>query len=64
MMVRLTKKLAETMDGVDVSQCAEGDVIELPRQRAELLIAEGWAEPMWSGTLRVDRRERTPTVLE
>jgi hypothetical protein len=64
MMVRLTKKLAERMDGVDLSQCAEGDVIELPKQRAELLIAEGWAEPMSSDAQRVDRTERTPVVLE
>jgi hypothetical protein len=44
MIVRLAKKLAETMDGVDLSRCAEGDVIELPERRAEVLIAEGWAE--------------------
>jgi hypothetical protein len=44
MKVRLTKKLAETIDGIDVSECVEGDVIELPAPSAELLIAEAWAE--------------------
>ena len=47
-IVRLTKKLAAVLDGVDVSRCAEGDVIELPEQLADLLVAEGWAEQVAS----------------
>jgi hypothetical protein len=46
MLVRLTTKLADVVDGVDVSQCSEGDVIELSQRDATLLIAERWAEPV------------------
>jgi hypothetical protein len=55
MKVRLTKKLADTLDGVDLSHCMEGDVIDLPKQRAELLIAEGWAEPVFPNASEVRR---------
>lgn len=44
MLVRLTVKLAEMVNGIDLSHCAEGDVIELADREARLLIAEGWAE--------------------
>jgi hypothetical protein len=44
MRIRLTTKLAPTMDGVDVSQVSVGDVIELGDDHAEALIASGWAE--------------------
>jgi len=43
--VRLVRKLADELDGIDVSTFREGDVIELPRAQARLLIAEGWALP-------------------
>jgi hypothetical protein len=45
MRVRLVRKLADELDGIDVSTWNEGDVIELPRAEARLLIAEGWALP-------------------
>jgi len=45
MRVRLTKKLARELDGVDVSSAHIGDVVDLPDRAAMLLIAEGWAEP-------------------
>jgi hypothetical protein len=43
MQIQLVRKLADHLDGIDVSAYAQGDVIELPRRDAELLIAEGWA---------------------
>jgi len=45
MRVRLIRKLAEKLNGVDVSRRRVGDVIDLPRRDAELLVAEGWAHP-------------------
>ncbi len=42
--VRLLCKLAERLDGVDVSKIRVGDHLELPPMDARLLIAEGWAE--------------------
>ena len=44
MLVRLTRKLANRIDGVDISRYRVGDVIQLPFRAASLLIAEGWAE--------------------
>ena len=44
MHVRLKKKLASVMDGVDVSHVRAGDIMQLPDADAELLISEGWAE--------------------
>jgi hypothetical protein len=45
MKVRLTRKLAECLDGVDVSDRQVGDVLDLTRREAELLVAEQWAVP-------------------
>ena len=44
MTVRLTVKLAHVVDGIDLTHCDEGDVLELSPRDAQLLIAEGWAE--------------------
>jgi hypothetical protein len=43
MRVRLTRKLAEQIDGVDLRGCEVGDVLDLPRAEARLLLAERWA---------------------
>jgi hypothetical protein len=41
--VRLTRKLANLIDGVDLSQLHAGDELELSDRDARLLILEGWA---------------------
>jgi hypothetical protein len=43
MRIRLTRKLADCLDGVDLSHYSVGDVLDLPGREAHLLIAEGWA---------------------
>jgi hypothetical protein len=43
MGLRLTRKLAEVIDGVDLTGRAVGDILTLPASEARLLIAEGWA---------------------
>ncbi len=43
MRVQLIRKLAESVDGIDLSHCRVGDVIDLTLHDARLLIAEGWA---------------------
>jgi hypothetical protein len=43
MKVRIIRKLAEVMDGVDLANYDNGDVIDLPARKARLLVAEGWA---------------------
>ncbi len=42
--VRLTCKLADRLDGVDVSRVRLGDVIDVADADGQMLIAEGWAE--------------------
>ena len=44
MYVRLTSKLANHLDGVDVSHARAGDLLELSEADAVMLIREGWAE--------------------
>ena len=61
MRVRLTRKLAESVDGVDLSRCHVGDSLNLPARDARLLIAEHWATPderrrRDAGPVRVERR--------
>lgn len=43
--VRLTRKYAEMIDGVDLTEANVGDELTLPTRDAGVLIAEGWAEP-------------------
>src|SRR3954469_924218 len=43
MRVRLTRKLAAQMNGVDVSRRAVGDVFDLPEEDADRLISSDWA---------------------
>ena len=42
--VRLIRKLAPILNGVDLSQVKIGDVIYVPEATAAMLIREGWAE--------------------
>jgi len=46
MRIRLVRKLAERLNGIDVSLRRVGDVIDLPSSDAKLLVAEGWARPV------------------
>jgi hypothetical protein len=46
MRIRLLRKLAPRLNGIDVSLHHVGDILELPPYQAELLIAEGWASPV------------------
>ena len=43
MRVRLVRKLADCLDGIDVTGCQEGDLLDLAPADALLLVAEGWA---------------------
>ena len=45
MKVRLTRKLADSIDGVDLSRKRVGRIINVGRKDAQLLIAEGWGCP-------------------
>jgi hypothetical protein len=58
MKIRLTRKLADSIDGVDLSRKKVGRVINVARHDAQLLIAEGWGRPVDSiGERRSGMRE-------
>ena len=44
--VILIRKLARVLNGIDLTACHEGDVMEMSNQDARVLIAEGWAVPL------------------
>ena len=73
MWVRLTRRLADCIDGVNLSAHQVGDVFEVTRHEAELLVAEAWAvlstsaerpfrsrRPVRSNGANVDRRQLGP----
>jgi hypothetical protein len=59
MKVRLTKKLAECIDGVELSNHRVGDILDLPPTDARLLLAEEWAVP-YSRTRKEPSSGRSP----
>jgi hypothetical protein len=42
--VRLIRKYAEMIDGVNLEEAEVGDRLQLSKRDAQVLIAEGWAE--------------------
>jgi len=69
MRVRLTKKFAEVLDGVDLSRSQVGESLDVTRQEAELLLAEGWAEPVHDDTdvgaaNHLPDEQRTPRSID
>ena len=57
MKVRLTKKLAERIDGINLGSSRVGDVLDLSEPEARLLIAEDWATPR-------ERRQEQSRIVE
>jgi len=41
--IRLIRKLAERLEGIDLGRYRVNDLIDLPERQAMLLIAHGWA---------------------
>jgi len=46
MRIRLVRKFANAINGIDLASVSVGDVVELKNAQAILLIREGWAEPL------------------
>ena len=44
--VRLTRKFAQAINGIDLSKARAGETLDLSKRDAEILIAEGWASPV------------------
>jgi hypothetical protein len=50
MRVRLTRKFANLIDGIDLSHRRAGDELDLTEREARILILEGWATASDSST--------------
>ena len=50
--VRLVRKPANHVNGLDLSKYEVDDVIEVPSHTALMLMGEGWANPVDSAILR------------
>ena len=44
MQVRITRKLAGALNGLDLKPFVVGDVVDLDPSFARMLVSEGWAE--------------------
>ena len=58
--VRLIRKFAPEIDGVDLSKNNVGEIVDLPPVKARLLIAEGWAVAERRRTGPAERRRTEP----
>jgi hypothetical protein len=45
MRVRLTRKHANRIDDIDLSDRKVGDILDLPAAQAHVILAEAWAVP-------------------
>ena len=59
MKVRLTRKFADLINGIDLSRAHTGETLELSQRDAEILLAEGWAE-YTGGSQPRDRAHEAP----
>ena len=46
MRIKLVRKFANSLNGIDLTSVTVGDIVELKPHQAVLLIREGWAEPL------------------
>ena len=44
MKIRLTRKFADLINGIDLSKAHTGETLDLSTRDAQMLLAEGWAE--------------------
>ena len=62
--VRLTRKFAQILNGIDLSRVTAGETLELPAREAQLLVAEGRADLVETADDRElfpGRRDQTAT---
>ena len=75
MRVRIVRKLADRVDGVDLTHHDVGEVIDLPEMDGRLIVAERWGEfarreadldgyGRHDSTARMDRRQSSSDLYE
>lgn len=48
MLIKLVRKFANVINGIDLTNVGVGDVLDSKARDASMLITEGWAEPAMS----------------
>jgi len=56
--VRLTRRFAQIINGIDLSRARAGEELELPAREAQMLVAEGWAALIDTANDRPGRHSR------
>ncbi len=64
MRIKLTRKLSNALNDLDLRPYAVGDVIDLAAPSGEMLVAEGWAERVGPESIRDSADERPLTTRE
>ena len=52
MRIRLTRKFADFINGIDLTGRRVGEIIDVPAHEAEILLAEQWASPAYDSQPR------------
>lgn len=60
MKIRLTRKFADLINGIDLSKAHTGETLDLSPHDAQMLMAEGWAEFAGGDHPRATAHEVTP----
>ena len=60
MRIRLVRKFANAINGIDLASVSVGDVVELKVSQAVLLIREGWAEPLKEESANIPDHRKKP----
>jgi len=65
MKIRLTKRFATFLDGIDLTRASAGELLDLSARDAALLILEGWATPAEAdGVVAPERGVTVPQAAE
>ena len=57
--IRLTRKFAQMINGIDLSRACPGEDIDVTHREADILIAEGWAEYTEERAVAEDKAHRS-----
>ena len=61
--VKLIKKLALVLDGIDLTPYSVGDVFACSHAEGDLLVREGWAQPVTEKSARLDLEPPSESLL-
>jgi hypothetical protein len=58
MRIRLKRKFAESINGIDLSHVRAGEMLDVSPRDADILVAEGWAERADAAPVRDSAHDR------